>query len=424
MSRRPPCHPNDSFHSSRSSTTLRHPAILSSSSRLGPKRNPLGLQQFVSEALPAIFLLGAPLLAADVLLRGTADSTTMLGWYLLLLGFFALLWRHVAVAATVLGMAYVVGGYVVWDLVLLSEIVILVVVLLKGAVALLKGAIDRFGNSGGERGHLRSAIVSLKRALDFSGNTDLVQDDALRLPCPLVAVRTPEDEASLVIGLGQGLERVFHLAAGWIGALGQRFKRLYSRRPAEFYYVLLIAVQALYLRISPRFAVTAVWITPIFLSALPTLVLGLLTGREALALPGITGVDAEPLPFAEPESLMTLVIDVEAGRKRPKGLTHSLHEVPAIRSRIACWIRRAILHPMNTGIDLERQILALPAAERERLATVAWESLGDDPSAARDRNIDAEGIEIAAQRDAEIESGQVQPISHADFLRHTGGVSE
>jgi len=79
---------------------------------------------------------------------------------------------------------------------------------------------------------------------------------------------------------------------------------------------------------------------------------------------------------------------------------------------------------MNAVIDLEREILALPAAERERIATVAWESLVDDPSAAGDRNIDEEGIEIAAQRDAEIESGQVQPISHAEFLRHTGGASE
>ena len=45
---------------------------------------------------------------------------------------------------------------------------------------------------------------------------------------------------------------------------------------------------------------------------------------------------------------------------------------------------------------LEREILALPAAEREWLATVAWESLVDNPSAAGDRNTDAEGIEIAA----------------------------
>jgi hypothetical protein len=79
---------------------------------------------------------------------------------------------------------------------------------------------------------------------------------------------------------------------------------------------------------------------------------------------------------------------------------------------------------MSTIIELEKQILALPAAEREQLAMVAWESLVDDPSVAGNRNIDLEGIEVAAQRDAEIESGAVQPIGHAEFLRRTGGVSE
>ncbi|MGH8573844.1 MAG: addiction module protein [Gammaproteobacteria bacterium] len=67
--------------------------------------------------------------------------------------------------------------------------------------------------------------------------------------------------------------------------------------------------------------------------------------------------------------------------------------------------------------------MALPPADRERLATVAWESLVGDRSAAGDRDIDPEGIEIAAQRDAEIESGQVQSIGHAEFLRRTS-VSE
>jgi Putative addiction module component len=79
---------------------------------------------------------------------------------------------------------------------------------------------------------------------------------------------------------------------------------------------------------------------------------------------------------------------------------------------------------MSTIIELEKQILALPAAEREQLAMVAWESLVGDPSVAGNRNIDLEGIEIAAQRDAEIESGAVQPIGHAEFLRRTSGVSE
>ncbi|MGH8489225.1 MAG: addiction module protein [Gammaproteobacteria bacterium] len=70
---------------------------------------------------------------------------------------------------------------------------------------------------------------------------------------------------------------------------------------------------------------------------------------------------------------------------------------------------------MNTIIELEKQILALPAVEREQLAMLTWESLVGDPDAAGNRNIDPEGIEIAAQRDAEIDSGVVQSIGHAEF---------
>ncbi len=79
---------------------------------------------------------------------------------------------------------------------------------------------------------------------------------------------------------------------------------------------------------------------------------------------------------------------------------------------------------MNTISELEKQILALPVVEREQLATLAWESLVGDPSVAGNRDIDLEGIEIAAQRDAESESGVVQSIGHAEFLRRTGGASE
>ncbi len=78
---------------------------------------------------------------------------------------------------------------------------------------------------------------------------------------------------------------------------------------------------------------------------------------------------------------------------------------------------------MSTIIELEKQILALPAVEREQLATLTWESLVGDPNVAGTCSIDPEGIEIAAQRDAEIESGVVQPIGHTEFLRRTGGAS-
>lgn len=79
---------------------------------------------------------------------------------------------------------------------------------------------------------------------------------------------------------------------------------------------------------------------------------------------------------------------------------------------------------MNTIVELENQILALPAVEREKLATLAWESLVRDANVAGNCNIDPEGIEIAAQRDADIESGVVQSISEAEFLRRTSGDSE
>ena len=83
-----------------------------------------------------------------------------------------------------------------------------------------------------------------------------------------------------------------------------------------------------------------------------------------------------------------------------------------------------MLDAMNTVIEIEKQILTLPAAEREQLATLAWESLVGDHSVAGNGNIDPEGIGIVAQRDAEIESGVVQSIDYAEFLRRTGGVSE
>lgn len=79
---------------------------------------------------------------------------------------------------------------------------------------------------------------------------------------------------------------------------------------------------------------------------------------------------------------------------------------------------------MSTITELEKEVLALPPAEREQLATAAWESLVSDPGALSDPGIDPEGIDIALQRDAEIESGMIQSIGHAEFMRRTGGGDE
>jgi len=79
---------------------------------------------------------------------------------------------------------------------------------------------------------------------------------------------------------------------------------------------------------------------------------------------------------------------------------------------------------MSSITDLEKEVLALPAAEREQLATAAWESLVGDPGALSDPGIDPEGIEIALQRDAELDSGAIQAIGHTEFVRRTGGSDE
>ena len=79
---------------------------------------------------------------------------------------------------------------------------------------------------------------------------------------------------------------------------------------------------------------------------------------------------------------------------------------------------------MSTLHELQKEALSLSPAEREQLAAIVWESLVSDPKAAGNREIDPKGVQLAAQRDAEIETGKIQSIDHAEFLRRTGGASE
>lgn len=76
---------------------------------------------------------------------------------------------------------------------------------------------------------------------------------------------------------------------------------------------------------------------------------------------------------------------------------------------------------MNSVLELEKQILSLPAGERERIATLTWDSLIEDPGGTANRDIDPEGIVLASQRDLEIEAGLVKTISHDEFIKRTGG---
>ena len=76
---------------------------------------------------------------------------------------------------------------------------------------------------------------------------------------------------------------------------------------------------------------------------------------------------------------------------------------------------------MSSISELEKEVLSLSPLEREQLATAAWESLVGDPRAIGDPSIDPEGIELALERDAELDSGAVQPISQDEFRRRTSG---
>jgi Putative addiction module component len=79
---------------------------------------------------------------------------------------------------------------------------------------------------------------------------------------------------------------------------------------------------------------------------------------------------------------------------------------------------------MTTSDQLESALLKLPAAERERLAMFAWESLENAQDWPSDPQTDSEGIAIANQRDGEIESNTVRPLDRREFIHRTRDPAE
>jgi putative addiction module component (TIGR02574 family) len=66
--------------------------------------------------------------------------------------------------------------------------------------------------------------------------------------------------------------------------------------------------------------------------------------------------------------------------------------------------------------QLASQALKLSPQDRAALAEVIWESL-DDPYKAMPEASDDEAIRLAMRRDAELASGLVQPLSHAELMK-------
>jgi putative addiction module component (TIGR02574 family) len=74
---------------------------------------------------------------------------------------------------------------------------------------------------------------------------------------------------------------------------------------------------------------------------------------------------------------------------------------------------------MNQISEIEKELLNLPPAEREKLVIRAWESLEKDRAAVSDQKIDPEGIELALRRDDDLEQGRETPLSEDEFNRLT-----
>jgi putative addiction module component (TIGR02574 family) len=65
--------------------------------------------------------------------------------------------------------------------------------------------------------------------------------------------------------------------------------------------------------------------------------------------------------------------------------------------------------------QIASEALRLPAKERALLAESLWESL-DNPIATEAPSDDAAVATLALERDREIESGHVQPVSHQELM--------
>jgi hypothetical protein len=74
---------------------------------------------------------------------------------------------------------------------------------------------------------------------------------------------------------------------------------------------------------------------------------------------------------------------------------------------------------MITFTKLQKDLLKLPANEREQLALTAWSSLGDGSDPAISALLDPQGIELAIERDQQLESGSVSALSQSEFLHRT-----
>jgi hypothetical protein len=224
----------------------------------------------------------------------------------------------------VLGITALVAA---WRTSLIAATTIIAIVLSLGSAALRWDLLVAAASLFAIAGTLFAAAGGTSVLRLFEVGMREVEDEPLSLPCPLLALRAPRDEASLIIGLGQVVQGLWHAAARFVvlaaRPLGRRLAPPGSDGTDELYLVLVAAMCLLVLvggwfnLWTPPSLKEAGWfqwgiahlkaglllsgvvgLVGLLAWALPTMAISLATGREAFMLPAATLVEAEPLPNA------------------------------------------------------------------------------------------------------------------------------
>lgn len=304
--------------------------------------------------LPATLLVMAPLLTADYALRASAAT----GVFLLALSILAAMRLSIVGATGIALLTILFGGEA-----LRTDII---------AVAL---------------GALFACFpfdAWLPNRLAVRG-VRYVQDAPIILACPLLALRMPRDEASLVIGLGQVMQGAWYWQSKVVGlllwpwAIALRAATALGTHPAGpnwwrralSTFALFGVVFASYGLIGELASVLGIWTPPsmgpapmpawwialmlivygmlaavvlciswALLWAIPSLAISLVAGGEAFFVPVATQVDAEPLPNASGEDgkeSASMSLEILYGA-HPCGLNHSLYQSGEVRRRVAAWL--------------------------------------------------------------------------------------
>ena len=224
-------------------------------------------------------------------------------------------------------------------------------------------------------------LYAASDAINARVNT-VLRDRALRLPCPLLALRAPRDEASLAIGAGQLVQAVLHLL-GRMSGVKEKAKAAIvpprRRLPVALDHAIWTATSVIAGFIVGSLVLTTVgWWTgtprlPLMgvtggewflhavaraflglglLMAVPTVLttlawavavdlLTLVAGPEVALRPAMTYVDMEPLPDArgydgqrDADMRLEILYGALSG-----GLNHSMYDDEGTRRRIATALR-------------------------------------------------------------------------------------